>query len=238
MGMITATLQLYLESLRKMVRVSVPNWKVVFASWAYMGILTVAGFIVAPLGMLGGMVMALVLAAIVGSYIYLVEMVVRTSRLTLDDFKRSFQVYFWDVVNVMFLLWLIQLAAGIFAKASGQTAAVLAIVSVAVFVLFNAVPELIYQGRVGSVALFAASMRFIQENWIEWFIPNFVFGAVVYGTYLLVPLGSGPFDPAVLLIDLVRAFLIFTMMVFRGFLFEGLNSGSRRARMFRSRAGL
>lgn len=238
MGMITATLKLYAESLNRAVRVCLRNWAVVFTSWVYLAITLVAGYIVSPLGIIGGMIMALVAAAVAGSYLYLVEMVVRTNRVTLDDFKRSFGVHFWDVVNVMFLLWLIDLAAGIVARASGEALAIQVIVGVAVFVLFNAVPELIYQGRVGSVALLAASVKFIQENWIEWFIPNVLFGAVIYGTYVLVPVSVAAFDPVELLVDLLRAFLIFNMMVFRGYLFEALNSGSRRARMFRSRAGL
>lgn len=234
--MIKATLALYLESLRKAARVSTRNWIVIFTSWVYLAITMVAGWIVAPLGMIGGMVMALVAAAVVSSYIYLVEMVVRTHRATLDDFKRSFGVYFWDVVNVMFLLWLLQLATMVIAKASGQPLAVSVIVGVAIFVLFNAIPELIYQSRVGSVALLTASVHFIQENWIEWFIPNVAFGALIYGSYQL---GTGnPFSVVDLVLDLVRAFLVFYMMVFRGYLFEGLNSGSRRTRAYRSRVGL
>lgn len=234
--MIKATLALYLESLRKAARVSTRNWVVIFTSWVYLAITLVAGYVVAPLGIIGGFIMAFVAAAVVSSYIYLVEMVVRTHKVTLDDFKRSFGAHFWDVVNVMFLLWLIQLATVVVAKASGQPLAVSVIVGVAIFVLFNAVPELIYQGRVGSIALLAASVRFIQENWIEWFIPNIAFGALIYGSYLI---GTGDtFSPVELVLDLARAFLVFYMMVFRGYLFEGLNSGSRRTRMFRSRLGL
>jgi hypothetical protein len=118
----------------------------------------------------------------------------------------------------------------------GQPLAVLAIVGVAIFVLFNAVPELIYQSRAASVQLLAASVRFVQENWIEWFIPNILFGVVYYLSYELVPVS--PESVLGIVLELGRSFLLFYMMVFRGYLFQGLQSGSRRTRIFRSRAGL
>ena len=234
--MIKATLQLYLSSLTKALRVSTRNWVVIFTSWVYLAITLVAAWLVQPLGMIGGFVMAFVTGACLGSYLFLIENVVRTNRVTLADFKRSFGVYLWDVINVMFILWLINLAASIVARASGQPLAVIAIVGVAVFVLFNAVPELIYQSRTGSVQLLAASVRFVQENWIEWFIPNILFGLIYYASYAFIPVSQTSIVGIVL--ELGRTFLLFYFMVFRGYLFEGLNSGSRRTRAYRTRMGL
>jgi hypothetical protein len=234
--MIKATLWLYLDSLKKAARVSTRNWVVIFTAWVYLAITIAAGWLVAPLGIIGGFVMAFVTGAIVGSYLYLIEQVVQANKVRLDDFKKSFGVYFWDVINVMFLLWIINLVASFVARAVGQPLAVLAIVGVAIFVLFNAVPELIYQSRAASVQLLAASVRFVQENWIEWFIPNILFGVVYYLSYELVPVS--PESVLGIVLELGRSFLLFYMMVFRGYLFQGLQSGSRRTRIFRSRAGL
>jgi len=43
-------------------------------------------------------------------------------------------------------------------------------VQILLYVIFNAVPELIYQGRVSGLALLSASYQFIVENWIEWLL--------------------------------------------------------------------
>ena len=48
------------------------------------------------------------------------------------------------------------------------------------YILLNAVPEMIYQGRVSGLELISASYNFIVENWIEWLMPNLLLFAAGY----------------------------------------------------------
>jgi hypothetical protein len=53
-------------------------------------------------------------------------------------------------------------------------------VQILLYVIFNPVPELIYQGRVSGLALLSASYQFIVENWLEWLLPNLLVGIAGY----------------------------------------------------------
>src|SRR5262249_51033993 len=111
-------------------------------------------------------------AACIGSFLYLVEMLVRTNRVTLADFQRSFGVYLWDVMGIAFVLWLVFRVLSPTIASVPQGGLILLGLKVLVLVLGNAVPELIYLGHHSTLALLAESYRFVADNWIEWFPPN------------------------------------------------------------------
>ena len=73
------------------------NWPVLGSLFVYQAIRIVAARLCLPLGIAGGFALTLVQAACLGSFLYLVEMIVRTSRVTLNDFRHSFGRYLWDV---------------------------------------------------------------------------------------------------------------------------------------------
>src|SRR6185436_20973143 len=106
------------------------------------------------------------------SFLYLVEMIVRTSRVSLEDFRSSFGRYIWDVVGVAFLWWLFRSLATPAILQLPQGHLILLCVLLAIFVCFNAVPELIYLGHYTSVQLLSESYTFVVANWIEWFPAN------------------------------------------------------------------
>jgi hypothetical protein len=184
------------------------------------------------LGILGGFLIAIVGAACAGSFLYLVEMMVRTSRVTLADFQRSFMVYLQDVLAVGFVLWIGGQIVGLGLAGVPQGGLMRACIGILVLVFFNAVPELIYLGHHSAVALLAESYRFIVENWIEWFPPNLLMLAALYGI-LQIP-GEG------LALGIARqgaaALFVYFAMVVRGLLFVELSTTSRRGRIFRHRS--
>jgi hypothetical protein len=137
-----------------------------------------------------GFLMSLLFAACASSFLYLVEMIVRTNRVTWEDFTRSFGVYLWDVVGVSFALWLFWFVATPFLHQLPQGHVAVLAIQLVLVVLFNAVPELIYLGHSGLVDLLARSYQFIAANWIEWFPPNLL---LIAGMNLLwvMPLGEG-----------------------------------------------
>jgi hypothetical protein len=229
---LVATLEIYGLAFSKGARLALRNWPVLASVFVYAFILSVTAPFAAFLGILGGFAIALVFAACLGSFLYLVEMMVRTSRVTLADFKRSFSAYLWDVVAVNFVLWIGGQIIDLGLAGLPQAGLIRACISILVLVFFNAVPELIYFGHHTAVSLLAESYHFIQENWIEWFPPNILMLVILYGITRLPGTGL-PFDLAR---AGIAALFVYFAMVVRGLLFAELSTTSRRGRVFRHRS--
>jgi hypothetical protein len=209
---------------------AVRNWPVLGSVFAYSAIMSLATGFAVVLGMLGGFLVSLVSAACVGSFLYLVEMIVRTSKVTLEDFRRSFGTYLWDVVGITFVFWVFFTLVTPAIAQLPQGFLILLCVRIAGFVLFNAVPELIYLGHHSSLALLQESYAFISANWIEWFPANLVALALVYA------IASLPLDGVAAYLQTgVLGLLIYFTMVMRGLLFIDLHGSTQRSRAFKYR---
>ena len=228
-----ATLETYRLAFAKGARLALRNWPVLASLFAYSFIMWVTTQVAWRLGIAGGFLLALVFSACTGSFLYLVEMIVRTNRVTLEDFKRSFGVYFRDVLAVNFVLWIGSMVVNLAVVGLPQAELVLLFVHILVLVFLNAVPELIYLGHHSAMALLAESYSFISENWIEWFPPNILLFVVLYWIWALPPTGL---VMSLLTTSAASLFLYFAMVV-RGLLFAELSATSRRGRIFRRRAG-
>ncbi len=232
MSWLTITLALYRRTLRRAAELTLRNWPVLGSLFVYAAVMSAATVLAAALGIVGGFLLSLVWAACVGSFLSLVEMIVRSGRVTLDDFRRSAGVYLWDVVGVTFVLWIaFQLLTPALATIPQGRMLLLGLMLI-VLVFFNAVPELIYLGRCSSLELLGESYAFIGENWIEWFPLTVVLGALVLAldALPLAPLLEWPKLAAV-------ALLVYYTMVVRGLLFLELHGSTRRSRAFRHRMG-
>ena len=232
MSWLTITLALYRRTLRRAAELTLRNWPVLGSLFIYAAVMSAATVLAAALGIVGGFLLSLVWAACVGSFLSLVEMIVRSGRVTLDDFRRSAGVYLWDVVGVTFVIWIaFQLLTPALATIP-QGRMLLLGLTLIVLVFFNAVPELIYLGRCSSLELLGESYAFIGENWIEWFPLTVVLGALVLALDALpvAPLLEWPKLAAV-------ALLVYYTMVVRGLLFLELHGSTRRSRAFRHRMG-
>ncbi len=232
MSWLTITLALYRRTLRRAAELTLRNWPVLGSLFVYAAVMSAATVLAAALGIVGGFLLSLVWAACVGSFLSLVEMIVRSGRVTLDDFRRSAGVYIWDVVGVTFVLWIaFQLLTPALATIPQGRMLLLGLMLI-VLVFFNAVPELIYLGRCSSLELLGESYAFIGENWIEWFPLTVVLGALVLAldALPLAPLLEWPKLAAV-------ALLVYYTMVVRGLLFLELHGSTRRSRAFRHRMG-
>jgi hypothetical protein len=111
-------------------------------------------------------------------------------------------------------------------------------VQILLYVIFNPVPELIYQSRVSGLALLSASYQFIVENWIEWLLPNLLVGIVGYLLrnlvyQLVTPM---PFFLQYFLVETAFGLFLTFLMIFRGLLFSELNGTTRRSRVYRYKA--
>jgi len=230
---LVVTLDMYRRAFARGAALAVKNWPVLGSLFVYIAVLRLGGSLAVMLGIVGGFLMSLVLAACGGSLLYLVEMIVRTGRVTLEDFSHSFRAYLWDVVGVNFAIWIFMQIAAPLLLQSPQGATILRCIVLVAFVLFNAVPELIYLGHYSLIALFSTSYQFIASNWIEWFPPNLLL-MVGLAMLWLYPVHG----PAARIGQLaaLSLFLYFTMIV-RGLLFMDLDGSTRRSRIFRHKMG-
>jgi hypothetical protein len=240
-----------LLSMRRAVRA----WPVALSFLIYALIMMAAGAVLAPMGMAGGLVLGLVVAACWSSYLELASQAVSGSKIRLSwgEFRRTFAARLWDVVSVMFAFWIISLLMGP-ALTGPQGERVAAVFGLAVAFFFNAVPEILYQGHSRSFGVLVASGRFMVANPVVWLLPNLAFA-----TLLLLPTGrlavkqpaelllvfGNTFSSPLGLVTMFAAwptwtwplvlFALHYMMVFRGILFRELASGSPRLRAFRAK---
>jgi hypothetical protein len=229
---LSATLGLYRRVFTRAATLTWRNWPVFGSLFVYVLVMRVAFEFAPLLGFVGGMLLSLVWAGCVGSFLYLVEMMIRTSRVTLEDFRQSAGAYLWDVVGVTFVVWLTFLVLSTALASIPQGPMLLLGLNLIVLVFFNAVPELIYLGGASSLELLRQSYVFIGENWIEWFPAMAALGALVLAAAAL------PFPSVLGWLQLALvALLIAYAMVVRGLLFLELHESTRRSRAFRYRMG-
>ena len=232
MEWLTVTLALYARVFRRAGVLIIRNWQVLASVFVYTGLMTGAALLGSMLGLLGGLLVTLVWASCVGSFLFLVEAMVRTGRASLEDFRRSFGAYLWDVVGVLFVFWVVSLVLGPLLAGTPNGALFALILNLAIFVFFNAVPELIYLGHFTALQLLRESYVFIGENWVEWFPPTLLLGLAILVAAGL-PIGGVLVWLRLALVALVAYFA----MVVRGLLFLELHGSTRRARAFRHRTG-
>jgi len=231
MDWLVATMRLYGSVTRRAARVAVTNWPVGLSVFVYLAAMSITLPFAMMLGLLGGFIVGFVWAACIASFLFLVERLVRHGRVTLDEFPASFTPYFSDVIGVMFVLWMVRMLLSMALMTNPQGLLITLVAQLFIFVFFNAVPELIYLGHHSSLELLGESYQFIADNWIEWFPPTLLAGAI------LVVLMEMPLAGAAVLVKwALVGFFVYFVMVLRGFLFEELQGSTRRSRAFRYRS--
>ncbi len=188
--------------------------------------------LVSPLGMVGGFLLAFARAALLSVYSYFLVMLVTGNKASVSELKKSLGAYFYNWLSFSFVLFMISLGLDIATKHNPDGRALLPVVGLMELVVLNAAPETIYlKGTGGGIETITRSFRFLQENWIEWFVPNGVLLALGWlvwsrGWFLQVPGGA-------LGLALIGGVLLHLVAVFRGFLYELLDGSTHRQRMFK-----
>src|SRR6266545_6040504 len=107
MGLLKTTIQLYIDALQKTGRSLMRGWMIAVAVVIFAVLMLLASAVAAPLGFIGGFILGAVNALLIGATLGLVEQAVLQSRpLVFQDIIASFGQYFWDVINLGFVLWL------------------------------------------------------------------------------------------------------------------------------------
>lgn len=238
MEIVRATLWIYRVALRRTVELLAANWGIIFAPLVYSVILSVAATLGAPLGIVGGFIVTAATAACASSGLYLIQNIVRTGRVSLNDFTRGFSAYLWDILGIAFILWIPMMLLSEVAYSTPQSPVIVFLVQLLLYIILNPVPELIYQTRTTGVALLSASYEFIVENWIEWFAPNVTIGVAAYWLMRWLDIPAEYLPPFFRFFFLFSVFglLLTFLMIFRGLLFAELSGTTRRSRAYRYRA--
>jgi hypothetical protein len=237
---LTDTAALYARVFRKGAALTAANWPLAFLVVCYPLALTYLRLLLGPLGIVGGLLWTTALAACVSSWLHFMEQVVRgTGRAHLADLPTSFATYLGDVINVLFLFFVLQLVMSLLLPPGSLVGIVLGL---AMVVFFNAVLELIYLGRYSGPELLVASYRFIGTNWIEWFPATIALVVVALAVDVGISSLAGPEagasaqrlaqTVASVAVGLVLAYA----SIVRGLLYLELATSSRRAREFQRRA--
>jgi hypothetical protein len=238
MQIVQVTLWMYATALKRSLECVKKNWVVSFAPVVYGIGLSIVGTLVAPLGIIGGFVYSLASSACASSALFLIKNMVESGKTDVSDFLNGFTVYLWEVITIGFILWIPMwaLATGLASVPNG--ALILFLIQLCLYIILNAVPELIYQSRASGLELIGASYNFIVENWIEWLVPNLILFAAGY--FLLDFVGSLfyglPGFVQLFLYALVLGLCLTYFMTFRGFLFAQLYGTTRRSRIYRYKA--
>ena len=191
--------------------------------------------LVAPLGFVGGILYMLAEAALVSCYLYFVGEVVAHSNVSIAELRKSLGVYLWSVVGLRFVLFIARFALSMVLANNPNAEVIWSALTLVALILLNPAPEVIYaRGTRSGVDTVQRCLRFIQDNWIEWFVPNLLILAAGWAlaTRVLPRLGA--------LGLLALAFFgaaVHVVMIFRGHLFLALDGSSHRQRMFRYRGG-
>ena len=265
MELLRATVHLYVDALQATARSLVHGWMMAIGVVIFAVLMLIAATIAAPLGIVGGFILGAVNALLIGATLSLVEQAVMQSRrLVFQDITSSFGQYFWDVINLGFVLWLPLLVLQMGSAANPYGPFLVAAVFLLIFILLNPAPEVIYQIRPGSpLEVIRTSYEFVLDNWIEWFLPLAIVVAPLGLSFFFrisSRAGGGValdfFQMLMLPFTLLTAWLGYlglpdaassgvvlvltplaavAMMIFRGHLFAALKNSTRRKRLYEAR---
>jgi len=238
MQILRVTLWMYATALKRSLECVRMNWVVSFAPVVYGVGLSIIGTLVAPLGMIGGFLYSLASSACASSALFLIKNMVESGKTDVQDFLNGFTVYLWEVIAIGFILWIPTWALATSLASVPNGTLIFFLIRLCLYIILNAVPELIYQSRASGLELIGASYNFIVENWIEWLTPNLILFAAGY--FLLDFVGSlfyeMPGFVQLFLYALVLGLCLTYFMTFRGFLFAQLYGTTRRSRIYRYNA--
>jgi hypothetical protein len=244
-------LSLYRQVVVEAGRRAVAAWPVALALPVYAVILVAAFMAFGSLGIVGGFLVGLVVAACWSSYLDLISQAVAGTQIRVrwDDFRRTFLARFWDVISVMFAFWIISFVTGPLTKGANGLAAA-GVIGFAMAFFFNAVPELLYQGHSRSFALLLDSARFMFRFPVVWLLPNVLFAAVALWAAGLLQQISHPAEGLIVfgsifsVPGLLQVFAgiprwslpialvgVHFVMIFRGILYRELVSGGGNTRL-------
>lgn len=256
--LVRATLQIYADALRQGTAALFRHIWIVGLVPAYTLLLQLVTGLAMNLGFAGGFLVFLAVAACASSFLTVIGEAVAHGRVRFEEIGQTFGQYFSRLITVFFMFWIVKLLLGMIVSTNPNMLWLMIFVNTAIFIVFNPIPELIYQGRSDGMAILEDAVQFTRDNLLEWLaplaillLPFFLIDTQI-GFLVMARLGiqNGldlvigavgawlPFSGATqtIVATALASILIVWVMLFRGFLFKALNESGRRQRVFASRA--
>lgn len=234
MSVLTIYGRIYAGSMKEALRgIGKSPWTLLLPMGMAVALYFAAG-LVAGMGFIGGILLALALDALFSSYLYFVSQIVSHQRVSVQEIGQSIRAYFWSVLNLMFVFFIARFALGLVLRGMPQGGLIYAGLILVSVIALNAAPEVIYQERTyGGLQTIRASWDFLKDNWIEWFVPNV---PLLLGVaFITVLTTQAPGQWGLILPAVIGGAALHVVMTFRGFLYRELSGSSHRQRMFRHR---
>ena len=190
-----------------------------------------------PIGIFGGIIMAIVQSALVSSYLYVLGNVIVYNRFRWKDAKYGFTHYLWKVYGIFFIFYiggmLLNLVSGIIGPVLFSFYWLLPLILI---IVFNPLPEAIYSRDKDPLETVLYTIKFMRENWLNWLLPNGILLGILYilaseGLGSRINLGSYNWLIRIATVITVGA-LVSIGMLYRGHLFMLLSSSTIRKRQF------
>lgn len=257
---IKGILAIYKDAAIEAARSLVRSWLILpaslFAYTAFAFLLSLVG----GLGMAGGFIAGLGYIALLSFFYNWIAAAIRKEKITFRSLGEFDWSLFSSLISVGFVLWIAHMLTDPLSM-TPETHWLFACIELGIFILLNAIPEIVYIRRYESIAAIKYSFSFIKENWIEWFAPLI---ALLLPILLARPIsvltslagvnpfaaGGDPLFPARFIFSQTSSFLAASIgslgilfaivvtvwfMLFRGFLFQKLDGTSRRQRTYKSK---
>ena len=222
------------------------NWHIVFTGFVYTTInIIIFGIIsyllTGILGILAGFVVAIVTSSLISNYLYLLSNIIRNDKITLNDFKEGFKYFLWKVYEIFFIAWIFSFILNrVIGVMSSFASRISTVISILVLIIFNPLPEIIYQKSYSPWESLSYSFDFMKENWLTWLLPNIIFFTILYKTTGRIILDvftthlTYNFDFTIkgVVIYIIGQVIFSFAMIYRGYLFNLLSTSTRRKREY------
>ena len=121
------------------------------------------------IGIFGGIIMTIVESALISSYLYVLNNVIAYNRFRWKDIKYGITYYIWKVYGVIFAFYIGSMLINLLSSTFGPLFySFYWIIPIAVFILFNPLPEGIYLKDRDTLGTLSYCLEFMKENWLNW----------------------------------------------------------------------
>ena len=238
------------EALRSLIR----NWLIIPASVAAYVISGIATGMAVQLGVIGGILAGLLEVLLLAYYYAWLKICNDREKLNTGNIGVLDSEIFSSTLSAAFIIFLALQTVRIMSHGM-RPDPLSPLAQLAVFLVFNCLPEVIYVQKDSSLEAFASALRFTRRYWMEWYLPlvllilpwawrSFSYALVMFaqsdpllpvllpvrGTMSMVPRNLGYQSLALVLIVIASSWY----MLFRGNLFNALQDKSNNTRVYRA----
>lgn len=159
----------YLAAAREATRGLKRNWRILFGSVGLVALLGLAYAVFGNLGIAGGMIAGMAEVAILALHYSWLAATVDRERLSWRGLLEFDWGMFFTVISVGFIFFVVQFLAGSLLHGLDQTP--LLFLGLGLFLVFNAIPEVVIVERIEGLPALGRAAEFTREHALAWFLP-------------------------------------------------------------------